>query len=200
MTSQLELEKLVNDVLEPYAKELGHLLHDWNDLHIAFTHLFLAVCQSDPDDDQERDLLLAIWNAVPNDRLQRNMLRKATKSRFSRVSNRMSEIGIEIDIIKKNEVMQMAEIVWAVESADVLGRKRDDSAHLPVIFSVSDRVSLVADDGTGHPIAMTLKDKDILAEFNLTRARVSAVRNHVWALWSYLVGGGDWPKRPAWPS
>jgi hypothetical protein len=142
--SSIELEELVNDT---YAKELGYLLHDWNDLHIA-----LAVCQYD-DKEEAKDILLAIWNAIPNDRLQRHMIRQAAKARFDEA--------------------QLTEILWTLDSADSLGQKRDVSAHLPVGFLIYDNVRLAVNDITNHPIAKRMKDKDILAEFNLIRARVA---------------------------
>src|ERR1700739_3847485 len=120
MKSQVELEKLYNDALAPYAKELGHLLHAWNDLHVAITYLFLAVCQSDYDDEEERDILLALWNAVPNERMQRHMLRSAAKVRFSRISRRMEEMKIVVDLIRDNEEKYLNEVLWVLESADKL--------------------------------------------------------------------------------
>lgn len=201
MTSQVELEKLVNDVLAPYATELGQLLHDWNSLHIAITYLFLAVCQTDYDNEEERALFLAIWNAVPNDRLQRDMLRKAAKSRFSRVSNRMQEDGLVVEAIRDHEDMMLKGILWALDSSDVLGRNRDNSAHLPITLFVSETLSVIADDATGHPIAQAHRDKDILSEFNVTRARVSIVNKYVVAMQKYMVGiEKSWPQKPTWPT
>lgn len=197
----MELEKVFSDVLEPYTAELGRLLHNWNDLHIALTYLFLAISQSDPLDGNERDLFLAIWNAVPNDRLQRQMLKRVAEVRFSRISNRMAEDGIIIDAIQDHEAMLLTEVIWIVDSSNVLGRKRDDSAHLPVTLFYSGTLMLIPDDETGHPIAQALKDKDILAEFNLTRSRVSVVRNHAWAVERYLTNAdGPLPQRPVWPA
>jgi len=130
--SAIELEKLYNDALEPYAKELGLLLHAWNDLHINVTLLFLAICQRERDDEEERDILLALWNAVPNERMQRHMLRQSARIRFGRIEKRMQEMGIIVDLIKENEALQLDEILWILNSADTLGRKRDDSAHVPL--------------------------------------------------------------------
>src|SRR5271156_3607359 len=78
LSSAVAVEKLYDDTLEPYAKQLGLLIHDWNELHLEITSLFLVICPShySDDDDEERDILLALWNAIPNERLQRDMLRK----------------------------------------------------------------------------------------------------------------------------
>jgi siroheme synthase (precorrin-2 oxidase/ferrochelatase) len=82
----IKIEKMYNAALEGYARELGLLIHSWNDLHIELTQLFLVVCR-DYQLEEERDILLAVWNAIPNERLQREMLRQAARVRQPTLSN-----------------------------------------------------------------------------------------------------------------
>lgn len=200
--SAIELEKLFNDALEPHVKELGLLIHAWNELHTAIASLFLAICQRDADDDDERDMLLTIWNAVPNDRIQRHMVRMAAKSRFGRMDKKMDEIGIQLDVISDHEASQREEILWILESADKMGRKRDDSSHVPVSFYVEETLSVRPDVHYGHPIAEQYSAKDLVAEFSLTRARINVICRHAYGTWAYLIGADSQrtlPQRPAWP-
>ena len=154
------------------------------------------------DDDDERDILLAIWNAVPNDRMQRHMVRMAAKSRFGRIDKKMDEIGIQLDIISDHEVSQREEILWILDSADKMGRKRDDSSHVPVSFYVEETLSVRPDAQYGHPIAEQYSGKDLVAEFSLTRARINAICGHAYRMRMYLIGADSQqtlPQRPPWP-
>jgi hypothetical protein len=207
LSSAVAVEKLYNDTLEPYAKQLGLLIHDWNELHLEITSLFLIICPSHySDDDEEREILLALWNAVPNERLQRDMLRKASKVRFTVITKRMEKSGIEINPITTHEAEILDHIMWILEKADSLGRKRDDSAHVPMILDATMPMVLrfSAFDDFGHPIARQLSGKDLLSEFGLYRARIQAVSRHANGLIRYLRGDRDrpqsLPEKPQWPS
>ena len=201
----IETEKLYNDALKSYAKELGRLIHDWNDLHLELTQLFLVVCQN-YEAEEESDILLALWNAVPNERFQREMLRQAARVRYSHLGNVMTKAGIDIEPIRDHEEAILKEILWVLEKADSLGRKRDDSAHVPTILEITMPLSFRfrAYDNYGHPIAKQLRDKELLSEFGLYRARIDAVLEHTRSLLSYLRGQDDapssLPEKPLWPS
>jgi hypothetical protein len=199
----IKIEKMYNAALEGYARELGLLIHSWNDLHIELTQLFLVVCR-DYQLEEERDILLAVWNAIPNERLQREMLRQAARVRYSLNVGVMTKIGIDIEPIRTHDAAILNEILWVLEKADSLGRKRDDSTHVPMILDATMPFSLRprAFDGLGHPIAKQLSDKELLEEFSLYRARILAVSTHASAVLAYLIGGDEpsLPERPLWPS
>ncbi|MFL6689806.1 MAG: hypothetical protein ACJ8IR_06405, partial [Alphaproteobacteria bacterium] len=91
------IEKIMDEAIQPYAMELGLLLYEWNTLHVTLTSLFVAVCQE--SGGAQEDILLAAWNAVPNDRLQRHMLRQAARVRFTRRHDRMKRVRITDDEI-----------------------------------------------------------------------------------------------------
>jgi hypothetical protein len=209
VSKEIEAEKLVNAALEPYAKELGLLLHDWNQLHIVLTELFLAVCQvyysDDEDGDEERDTLLAVWNAVPNDRFQRRMLRQAATAKFSRVTRRIDKVGIDVEPIRKHEKLMLDRILWILEKADSLGQNRDSSAHVPTILDFTMPVAVIrAYDEYGHPIAKQMSGKNLPHEFGLCRARINAVSEFAVSMKAYLRGDKhgppSLPKKPQWPS
>lgn len=204
MASQDDLETQVNKIIEPYATQLGRLLHDWNSLHLALTYLYLAICGAiDDPEDHSRTMMLAIWNAVPNDRMQRNMLREVAKERFSRHKRTMDKIGIQIDPIVENEGKTLDEILWILESSDTLGRKRDDSAHAPVILRQDETLRLVPEESLDNPLARRFADKNLIEEFELQRTRIRVLSKHTFALYFHINGAGGHqalPQRPKWPT
>jgi hypothetical protein len=204
VSSDLEFERAVNEAMEPYAKELGLLLQAWNHLHYVLTLLFLAICTNYQGEKIPEDILLGIWNAVPNDRQQRNMLRAAAKARFGRHEKVMKEIGIDVELIRQNESIRLNEILWVLDRADYLGRMRDDSAHVPTGLNVSNKIlQVVPMESLQHPIGDRLSGQNLVELFSLHRARMETVSKYAQALWAYFVGGNSqphFPQRPAWPS
>src|ERR1700730_6352520 len=55
---------------EPYAIQLGWLAYSWNELHDRLRNLFWTLTGM-----QDGRIPLAIWNAIQNDRAQREMVR-----------------------------------------------------------------------------------------------------------------------------
>jgi hypothetical protein len=200
--TRLELEKKAHEALEPYAKELGLLLHAWNHLQLRLLLLFLKVCVDREGEEMSRDILTSVWHSIPNDRFQRNMLRNAARTRFGRHANHMEEIGIDIAPIRQHEKAQLDQILWILDKADGLGRARDDSAHCPTVVHISEHppFELTPFDSFGNPIAEQLSGKNLVELFALYRARIAVVTEHATAMDYYLSGHGSLPQTPAWPN
>lgn len=199
-----KLEKQITKSLEPYTKELGSLLLSWNSLHTQLTSLFLRICETPEGEPLPRDILLAVWNAVPNDRMQREMLRRAAIVKFGRHTETMKKIGIDIEPIRINEQDMLDEILWILKKADGLGRQRDDAAHVPtavsIPYAVSDTMFEIAPlDFFEHPIAKQLAGQNLVELFALQRRRIDLVSEYARAWEWYLAGHGSRPQKPSWP-
>ena len=201
MPEKIPGEELYAKTLEPYEKELGSLLIKWNDLHLALAMLFVALNGAYLD-EQDGQVLLSIWNAVPNERFQRNMLRQAAITKLTQATEQMRKDGIVIQQIADDERATLAEITWIVDSADKLGRQRDDAAHIPMTIQAGDTLTFVAADFLGHPIAEQFSKKNLLDEFNLCAARITAINNHAREMYWFLYGKRQpsLPRRPIWPT
>ena len=66
-----------NDVFEPYAREIGFFLKEWNELQESFAALFAVILGMN-----DGGISRAVWYSISNDRLQRAMLTAAAKARF----------------------------------------------------------------------------------------------------------------------
>jgi hypothetical protein len=129
---------------EPYAREIGFLLRDWNDLQEKLADLFSALVLP-----QDGGLARAIWYAIPNDRLQRAMLDAAAAYLF------------QTDSIDHKTFR--AEITWIVERASSLGAQRDAAAHAPVGLLLGEPFEFIARHFHGNPLAERLRGKRLLA-------------------------------------
>jgi hypothetical protein len=166
---------LWDTAFEPYAKAIGYLVREWNDLQEVLCNLFGAVL-----DNTNNRSARAIWYAIQNDRLQRRVLLAAADERF----------GSDSAIFK--------EIKWLVEKADGTGQQRDDAVHSPVAIMVSDPPEFVSRFFFGHPRAKTLKGKKLLDEFELYRKKIVALRKYATKLDGY-VWAMSGPERPSLP-
>lgn len=189
-----DTEKSQDQAYEPYAKELGFLLRDWNDLQLAIQSLFVVVMGTRTF-GRQYELLKAAWNAVPIDRHQRAMLKEAARYRYANPYSVSSDARMKLDA----EIFEAIE--WIIERADILGRHRDDAAHVPLMFFSAAPTVFVAKESSGHPIAKKLQFKDIRAELQYTRQKISTVRKYVLKLTDYLAVPRQvpLPDKPTWP-
>jgi hypothetical protein len=181
---------------EPYAKEIGFLLRDWNNLQETLRGLFILTIGA-----ELQHICTAVWHAVPVDRFQRNMLRGAAKVRF----HKNPKPGPGFHETRARNLLLLEEIDWICEKADSLGRQRDDAAHVPVSLLVnSEPFEFISHALTGHPIAVQLAEKDLLAEFKLYRDRAVALRTYARQIERLLMSETPlplperflWPERP----
>jgi hypothetical protein len=188
---------LTEDVLLPYVIELGTLLFYWNNLH-AFLQLIFLTVMDDPKIERRKKALIAAWNAVPNDRMQRNMLRQAAKARFSPFSDETPEAK------KLNENMGaiLNGLDWLLKKADAVGRQRDDAAHVPIGFTHNAErgTHIVPMGALEHPIAAQFEGKELTDEFQLSRLRIEVLTTYAGDLWRHMLGHIPLPYIPQWPT
>ncbi|WKA26365.1 hypothetical protein [Bradyrhizobium roseum] len=128
---------------EPYAIQLGWLAYSWNKLHERLSDIFWALTGI-----QNGYIPAAIWNAVKNDRTQREMLKGLASATLT----------------DRKDLLE--EILWVLKQADKFEDKRNDALHSPLIFMIEkDGPRLSSSHHMGNPRALKLKDKDLLNEF-----------------------------------
>jgi hypothetical protein len=189
-SSSPEDEPLMTRVFVPYATAIGFLLREWNDLQDALADLFVTIFGI-----RDGGLALAVWHAIPSDRLQRRMLRDLASYLFKPTES------TDLDATQRANAVVWKEIEWILTSADSLGAKRDAAAHSPVALLLSEPIEFIAHHLHGNPSAKTLKGKNLLAEFKLYQDRAATLHHHADQIEYYLRQGRrhTLPKRPSWP-
>ena len=191
-----------NDVFEPYAREIGFFLKEWNELQEFFAALFAVILGMN-----DGGISRAVWYSISNDRLQRAMLTAAAKARFEPKSRmklqdeRDEAVQKERDRLAKNI---WNEIEWLTRNADGLGQMRDGIAHSPVMinFSTSERApEYIPRAFWGNPTAARLLGQPLLDIFKLHHKRAQILRAYTNAVSSHLSAPlkQALPQRPAWP-
>ena len=188
---------------ETYALAIGFMIREWNDLQEQLRLLFSTIIAL-----PNEELSKAIWHAIPVDRFQRAMLRDTARIIFDPVGLRKTEAQ------QKADAALLEEIEWIIEKADSTGRLRDDAAHAPLSLLLDweenweggtlDFVAkaFIAHQHGGHPIAVKLKGKELIAEFTYYRERMLALRKYTQEIDLYLSHGREWtfPQRPTLPA
>ena len=169
---------------EPYAREIGFLLRNWNDMQERLADLFSTLVSP-----HDLSLARAVWYAIPNDRWQRQMLKTVSDHLFQSDSIDHQTFRAEID--------------WIIEKANSLGGQRDAAAHAPVGMLLDEPYEFIAAQLRGNPAAKRLAGKRLIDEFRLCRRRAIVLRDHAATMTDYFregIGRWTWPKRPEWPS
>lgn len=173
------------------------MLREWNMLQEAFGWLFDTLMDTDPP-----SLSRAVWNSVGNDRAQRGLVRAAAADLFNPPTDLVHRAQPSDSPERRAFKLKIwKELVWLLDSSDVLGSGRDAAAHSPVAMVVGDNAHFVPHDFWGNPLAKKFSGKKLLAEFALYRERASILRGHVAAMDRFIREGqqGTFPERPVWP-
>jgi hypothetical protein len=178
-------EKQMQKGFKPYATELGMLVYSWNRLQKALGDLFCLVCG-----DGNRDIPRAAWNAVTNDRLQRQMLLAAALA-----SKSIPTKGKE-------------EVKWIVDRAEEFEDRRNNAIHTPFEFSTGPEMKgfvLGPAWYSGHPRAIKMRGKDLFDEFRWYGETATVLARYARDLfWPLLTNDrpmhpNTWPQRPQLP-
>jgi hypothetical protein len=165
---------------EPYAAQLGWLTYSWNSLHDRLGQLFWILTGL-----QNGKIPLAIWNAVKNDRSQRDIVRATTREA----------------LVANQSVYE--EIKWVLDRADVFEEHRNNALHSPLTFMIGeDGPQLSSKWLSGNQRAMKLKDKDLLNEFAWYGRSANALAIYVQRISLHLKDPAQFPmpERPKLPA
>src|SRR5689334_2338290 len=131
-----------------YVAAIGQAAIAWNGLHEALRSLFALFLASETVPTHA-----AIWYSQNNDRAQRNMLMALARSDYDH-----GDISDEI----------FQRVRWLINAANDLATVRDVAIHAPLV-SDSKSITPWTLHGIGHPKAIKLLDKNLLAEFRWCR-------------------------------
>lgn len=165
---------------EPYALQLGWLAYSWNNLHDRLGQLFWILTGL-----QNGSVPLAIWNAVKNDRTQREMVR-ATAA-----------------VTLASDLVVFDEIKWVLDRADTFEEHRNNALHSPLTFMIdADGPQLSSKWLSGNPRAVKLKDKDLLNEFAWYGRSANTLAIYVQRISIHLKDPAQFPlsERPTLPT
>jgi hypothetical protein len=166
----------------PYAIQLGKLVYAWNQLHESLGQLFWTVLGETPG-----ATALAVWYSTNNDRAQREMLRAAAVASLS--------------IWSSCPPKALEDILWLLGKIQTLADQRNDTIHSPFTFNVdADGAKLISSYVWGHPRALKLKGKDLMAEFKWYCECADTCTRFTRDVREALISRGrSWPDRPQLP-
>lgn len=176
------------ELLRPFATEIGFAVIEWNDLHEEMAILFSLLVSANGSTAKAP---VAAWNAVLNDRTQREMLLAVAKTPFWTGDPRFSRVAVDVP--------------WLVDRANIIANKRNDLVHAPLWAMQSDDTPKVTVEGRafqGNRRATSLnKNANIIDVF-----RWVSLSSRTLATFTKTLSGSltfpeqlSWPERPALP-
>ena len=165
----------------PYVIALGEAALAWNDLHASLSMLFCGVMGGGYVNQ-----FLAVWQNIPSDRAQREVLKAAT----------LGYTGTEAPLNKG--LRESVEFIC--NEATKIEDFRNDALHSPLFASKGGPVTPMT--GLGHIRAKKLScGPELLGEFRWFRDRATILRNFTMEIDHALASGvgQPWPKMPKLP-
>jgi hypothetical protein len=178
------------DPKSPVALAIGHAVMEWNDMCEDLGMLFgVLLHPSEPWSKRG----LAIWHSSNNDRGQRDMLIAAANA--------------VPDAMKKANPKLVEDICWLCQRANSLADRRNDLVHAPLTMQIdpadsSKAVGVVPASFFGHPRALKLEGKDLVAEFGAYAAYATKLKMFTRNIMASIQFGENfhaWPDRPQLP-
>jgi len=179
------------DPTDPITKAIGRTVMEWNDMCESFGLLFGAIIHpSQP----WSPIAMAVWHSTTSDRAQRDMLREA---------------ALAIPDEAKKGLPKLAEdIGWLCERANSLADRRNDVVHAPLTMELdriepSKVIAVIPATFFGHPRALKLEGKDLIAEFALYTSYAGKLKIFSRQMMTSIQAGQAvhaWPDRPQLPN
>jgi hypothetical protein len=166
---------------QPLVTALGQFNLAWNDLHVSLSMLFCCVMGGG-----NVSKYLAVWQNIPSDRVQREVLKAVAENDFIVTSPR-------------NQLL-LDGIRWICREATTLEDLRNNAIHSP--FWANTALPAAPMVGLGHLRAKRLAaNKNLLAELRWGRDAATVLRNFAMEIDQALSGAplGPWPKIPKLP-
>jgi hypothetical protein len=186
-------DKFTEKKWRPYAIAIGQTALAWNDLYEALAHLF-STLQGGGWVGKHN----AIWHSQTMDRAKRELLRGTIAYLLPAETTRFPKMKESVK--------------WVVDTTEKLEDARNNTIHLP-LFLVRDGGLATAARAmghyipdvlpltlSGHPRAIRMAEKDILAEFRWCRQSILVVRDFARHLDRALTADkAPWPDIPKLP-
>ncbi|TRL38218.1 hypothetical protein FM996_00940 [Methylosinus sporium] len=176
-------ETIIQETISEYVTALGRVAHSWNYLQERLGQLFTKMAPTAP-----HNIMLAVWYSQQSDRNQRRLLRAA--------------LNAGALFLYRDRIPDKAQddILWLLKEADELSARRDQAIHAPACVTTDlGGTQISAAYYFGNPIAMTLKDKNMIEEFNLSEWRAVQLSKYTMQIDVALERDASlWPKaRPS---
>jgi hypothetical protein len=168
-------------IFAPYIQAAGGVVDAWNRLHETLKYLFVAITK------MSENVGYAVWHSARSDSAQRAILRAATAATSDK------EPWVVRFPTAKDDLNAL------LQKANKIGEMRNDAIHAPVSLAHNNgRIVIVPFYFNGNPRAESLRNKDIVAEFNQCRDEayiLNAFSNEAEA--SIKFASRAWPDKPA---
>jgi hypothetical protein len=162
---------------DEHALAIGRIAISWNEFQESLAELFARLFGK-----RRWRHALAAWQALSNDRAQRDMLRAVAEARFGTDSRASQEVG------------------WLVDQAHQhLSDGRNTGIHMPlmVLRDLNDIVSILPLALFGNRRAKKMLGKDLLNEYTAYEEDIRDMSTFSIALqFRISAGRGAWPQRP----
>lgn len=172
---------------DPVAKEIGHLIRNWNHLHEQLVTIFALVLTPD-----NMGVPLAVWHTQQSDFQQREMLRAALKKWY------------KSDDRFKNCLSFTDETLWLLnECENTLRDRRNNVMHTPLnILMNCDTFEFFVEpnDFQQHKRAVKMKNEDLLPYIKHLRESTLLLSTYAIAIWVNMRMNRPLPQRPKLPA
>jgi hypothetical protein len=171
----------ITAAIEAYYSQVGRVASAWNNLQLVLGWIFERTV-----DSPKNNILRAIWHSQQSDRNQRRMLRAAIEAGAFSLPKSSKD-----------------DLLWLMKEADELSGRRDEAIHSPVALTNTrlgdpDEAKLTSLWFTGNPLAVRLRDKELIYELSLSEWRAARLTEYARAIHSAIhVQSSSWPsERP----
>lgn len=164
-------------ITDDHALAIGRIAIAWNELQESLAELFAGLFGK-----RRWRYALTAWQALTNDRAQREMLRAVAEARFGADNRAYQEVG------------------WLVDQAHQhLSDGRNTGIHMPlmVLRDLDGIVSVLPLALFGNARAKRMMGKDLLSEYAAYGEDIRKMFTFATGLrFRISVGRGAWPQRP----
>src|SRR5205085_2070057 len=134
------------DAAQKYTSAVGRIALAWNNLHEKLGEIFVTLLFA-----RNRTIGRAVWYKPTNDRQQRELLIAVIEA-------------AQPQLWEKLPARAQADLLEFLKKVNVLGYKRDDAIHAPVLFDDEGEPRIIADFLSDYRRAKNLVGKDLLVE------------------------------------
>lgn len=166
----MTLDEYADEKLREVATDVGLVAMEWNSIHNRLSLIFAIVT------GLSYELAFAIWNSIPNDRIQRNILREATR-----------------EVYKEKEHQKLKKkINRLLDKLDKESRNRDSSIHSPFALLLEDGdLKVIPNDMANNTLAKSLAgESDVRSALNRMYGEFSDLNRLAWEIFANLPHAG----------
>lgn len=165
-SNEVTLEEYEDEKLREVATDVGLVAMEWNRIHDRLSKIFANVT------GLSYEMAFAIWNSIPNDQIQRDVLRAATNEVYKekehqKIKKKINRLLGKLDKNKKN---------------------RNSSIHSPFAILIEDGdLKVIPDDLANNKLAQALSGPpDLRSKLNQIYRELSELNLLAWDVFENL--------------